>query len=336
MSSTSTAFETMFTAQPTQGLAKMRHQMFQDKTIYSLRNLLVICQTSFKTPKEITDLLIDSIDNKRWLSPTFYSLHWKLGESIRKKSSPSTLNNLKKLVESVSDFYCEKFAGSETLQEDILNDAVMAYVNSEDAKRGDGIIPAIFPIGQKTLDYHAKFVNDALAEIKNIDEVFNEEIEQYLAVFRLFDGRVIRGLTSVRVFGAVYLRIPEFTDPREILSYYVEHLTHEISHLHLHTFMADNPLVLNPDSERYKAPLRIDPRPMRGIFHAVFVLSRIVMILGKWLATEENEVTRKHLSQFSHRFRMGCNTIKENARLTASGNHMFQSIVEVATPWLSE
>ena len=37
--------------------------------------------------------------------------------------------------------------------------------------------------------------------------------------------------------------------------------------------MIDELFVLNPDWERFPSPLREDPRPMDGIYHATFVVT---------------------------------------------------------------
>ncbi|MDZ4094031.1 MAG: HEXXH motif-containing putative peptide modification protein, partial [Paracoccaceae bacterium] len=55
----------------------------------------------------------------------------------------------------------------------------------------------------------------------------------------------------------------------------VEVLAHEAAHALLFGLTIEEPLVLNPDSETYASPLRRDPRPMDGIYHATFVSARM-------------------------------------------------------------
>ncbi len=57
--------------------------------------------------------------------------------------------------------------------------------------------------------------------------------------------------------------------------YFLDHITHETSHLVLHTLMNVDPLITNGHAQRFDAPIRPDPRPLYGIYHATFVLSRI-------------------------------------------------------------
>lgn len=60
-----------------------------------------------------------------------------------------------------------------------------------------------------------------------------------------------------------------------------EVLVHEASHLLLFGFTIDEPLVLNPETARYPSPLRRDPRPMDGIYHAAYVSARMALTMHK-------------------------------------------------------
>jgi HEXXH motif-containing protein len=55
---------------------------------------------------------------------------------------------------------------------------------------------------------------------------------------------------------------------------YLPRIVHEYSHNLLFGIARDEPLVLNRHEERYRSPLRSDPRPVDGIFHAAFVSAR--------------------------------------------------------------
>lgn len=55
----------------------------------------------------------------------------------------------------------------------------------------------------------------------------------------------------------------------------VEVMAHESAHILLYACAADEALVNNPDEEVFASPLRRDPRPMDGIYHATFVSARM-------------------------------------------------------------
>ena len=61
----------------------------------------------------------------------------------------------------------------------------------------------------------------------------------------------------------------------------VEVLAHEASHALLFGMTVEEPLVLNPDDELYPSPLRIDPRPMDGIYHATYVSARMAWAMER-------------------------------------------------------
>ncbi|MBK1854944.1 hypothetical protein JO972_08235 [Verrucomicrobiaceae bacterium 5K15] len=81
-----------------------------------------------------------------------------------------------------------------------------------------------------------------------------------------FDGASAPGL-----WGAIVLNAVEPVDVVDM----AQTLAHESCHNLLFGYCIDDQLVNNPDSERHASPLRIDPRPLDGIYHATFVLARM-------------------------------------------------------------
>jgi len=51
----------------------------------------------------------------------------------------------------------------------------------------------------------------------------------------------------------------------------VQMLAHESAHDLLSAFAQQRPLVETRRTKLYPSPLRVDPRPMEGIYHATFV-----------------------------------------------------------------
>ena len=110
----------------------------------------------------------------------------------------------------------------------------------------------------------------------------------------------------------------------------VQTLAHESCHVMLFGFCIDDKLVLNPDSDRYPSPLRADPRPIDGIYHAVYVLARIFYAstaiieksnLSKDLITKAKD-SRKG---FAIRFYDGLGTLKEHAEYTDTGRALMDN-----------
>jgi len=89
-----------------------------------------------------------------------------------------------------------------------------------------------------------------------------------------------RGASSFALWGAIAL------NPRAHQHWwdYVPSLVHESAHSVLFGLARKGPLVLNDPSDRFVSPLRSDPRPMDGIYHAAFVSAREAWVLSACIA----------------------------------------------------
>lgn len=85
------------------------------------------------------------------------------------------------------------------------------------------------------------------------------------------------GCSSLERYGAILINMRR---QRTALSM-AETLVHESAHSLLFALSCNDHRVLNPTSERYASPLRIDPRPLDGIYHAVFVLARMYSFVAE-------------------------------------------------------
>jgi HEXXH motif-containing protein len=104
----------------------------------------------------------------------------------------------------------------------------------------------------------------------------------------------------------------------------VETLAHETAHSLLFGIQVSGPLVLNPDEERFASPLRVDPRPMDGVYHATFVSARMYVAMQELIAAnlldgEDTARARAAAAADREHFFEGLETVKRHARLTATG-----------------
>ena len=79
------------------------------------------------------------------------------------------------------------------------------------------------------------------------------------------------GASSYQLWGALALSVDDAKSDLEMM----ETLAHEAGHSFLFGMTVDEPLVHNHDADLYQSPLRVDPRPMDGIYHATFVSARM-------------------------------------------------------------
>lgn len=95
------------------------------------------------------------------------------------------------------------------------------------------------------------------------------------------------GGSHYQLWGALFLNARFHQDRIAV----AEVLAHEAAHSLLFGFCTDEPLVTNPDDEVYASPLRVDERPMDGIYHATYVSARMhwamTQIAGSGVITED-------------------------------------------------
>jgi hypothetical protein len=116
----------------------------------------------------------------------------------------------------------------------------------------------------------------------------------------------------------------------------VEVLAHECAHSLLFGLTIDEPLVLNPDAETYKSPLRADPRPMDGIYHATFVSARMAYAMERMAAVSELSAAERQAAQTAARsdrenFAAGLTVVREHGLLTKTG----AGLMAAAEAWIS-
>jgi HEXXH motif-containing protein len=84
------------------------------------------------------------------------------------------------------------------------------------------------------------------------------------------------GASAFDVWGAILIN-PAYRRDRMHLALT---LVHESAHLKLFYAYLDDDVVSNPAEELFSSPLRRQPRPMNGLFHAAFVLARMALFIG--------------------------------------------------------
>jgi HEXXH motif-containing protein len=104
-------------------------------------------------------------------------------------------------------------------------------------------------------------------------------------------------------------------------------LAHESGHTLLFGHCIDGKLVENDAEARFSSPLRADPRPMEGIFHATYVTARMYRCVAKLLAARvlDRAMTEEATTALSaHRrgFDAGLSVIERDAHLTPLGREV--------------
>jgi HEXXH motif-containing protein len=136
----------------------------------------------------------------------------------------------------------------------------------------------------------------------------------------LTNGENFLAGSSFTLWGALFLN-PAIS--RTVLSLF-ETLAHEAAHSLLFGIQISGPLVLNPDAERFASPLRVDLRPMDGVYHATFVCARMHFAMQELLASGLlKDDAAAHAQEAAARdrghFLEGLRTVKEHGRLSPAG-----------------
>ncbi len=140
------------------------------------------------------------------------------------------------------------------------------------------------------------------------------------------NGMTFDGCSSVERWGAILINM-QLDRTALVLA---ETLVHESCHSLLFDLANDSYLTLNPADELYQSPLRIDPRPIDGIYHAVFVLSHMYRFLAEVAQNPEtpNDMRQEaNTLMFTRQqaFNDGYGVLSDHAQLTPAGQEILNS-----------
>lgn len=138
-------------------------------------------------------------------------------------------------------------------------------------------------------------------------------------------GMMFDGCSSLERWGAILLNMNFAKGDLEL----AETLVHEGSHVALFGTAPVNFHVENGENERFKSPLRLDPRPMNGIYHATFVLARMAFAMHEVMASPDApaELRREAAERAASDEKLffdGYAVVAEHARFTPDGAAVMQ------------
>jgi len=141
-------------------------------------------------------------------------------------------------------------------------------------------------------------------------------------------------VSSLMLWGLVVMNMERYATAADL----VQGLVHEAAHLLLYAHSIDEPLVTNPLSERYKSPLRADPRPMDGIIHATFVSARMHYVNARLRAATSASFAPippkeldDRLATLRELYFGGVRTVREHGQLTATGRRILEESLDYMT-----
>ena len=128
------------------------------------------------------------------------------------------------------------------------------------------------------------------------------------------------GGSAYRLWGALFSNADRCKTRVDV----VEALAHEGGHSMVFGLCTEEAPVLNPEQELFPSPLRPEPRPMEGVYHATFVSARMHWAMSRLiesglLTDEEYSLAARARDDDRANFESGYETVAAHARLSPTG-----------------
>jgi hypothetical protein len=317
---TGTVTETWFEAKPSadtaKQLSKAWRSIWRENALYALD----LASKGLGEPLNHLQNAVATVDLERKLKPRLFARLAMLMEAMRRKDIYAVYD----IVQAWQTDPPETWATNQIKTESI---AIHSWEQATLAEaRGTKVNPAssvqLFPLLEADLEPVASIASEALDKIGQVDKAMLAEIDAHVSLIKLFKGRGIEGFSSPKSFGAVWLQLPQ---TNKALAWFLEHLVHECSHLHLNALLAIDPLLLNPN-ELHQAPIRPDPRPLFQVLHGTFVLARNCRVHRKLISRWPRPDIEASLSQFESQFLRGLDVLKTSMKPTPLGQHLLNDL----------
>lgn len=191
-----------------------------------------------------------------------------------------------------------------------------------------GLTTTLHPPAADDVDRAKTRIKDALDGLAQASGPWVEEMQLlatdiYLAVSDSESDQKFGGAAVFDAFGAILMNPLGFHDAATVMMA----LVHESSHQQMFLFHLDDPVVLNDADAAYASPLRRQPRPMEGIFHALWVSARMAAAAQDVLTSADTlpwaDDLHIHQSRAVTAFRDCEKTVADHAQLTDLGARLF-------------
>ena len=322
---------TFFTVVPSEENAKALYQSTQEIILQKLAS--IISQIGQQLPMGLSyEVARFNPATTGIINPALFHYYFKLKDSIASNNLDNILDVISLLINHpvyVNNAQSGRphivSALTSEWERELLTDTVRRDSISEFGMENNYEI--VRPIFHEQLITQEKNILLALNILKETDNSHYCSATHNLYAIKLFEGSV-RGFSYQAAYGNIYIRVPAESDNHA--AYYLEHIVHECAHQYLFALQLMDPVVLNDKSELYDAPIRKQKRPMDGVFHACFVLARMVRCFRK---TNEH-INEKYNSQFRERieawFDKSYQVVKEYGQLSEQGKSLFLTFKECA------
>jgi hypothetical protein len=294
----------------------------QSRWIVELEQLLACVERSCRCP--VGQFPARELDAKKRWSPVVFLRISNLRSALLTKELSKILDAVAAVKRLPShELYDDAFRIESILCETWENDFIGHMRNYAPlGKNGEGTV--VLPLLSLDIEPIRREIENALQKIEMADPSLRQDFSAFVTRIKLFQGRVLRGETNTAVFGAIFFRLAPPSYHQE--AYWVEHVVHEVAHLRLELLRAHDPLILNDAKEVFPAPFRRDLRPMIGVFHATYVLSRMIRVVRRLSQMGTDPIYDARLPFLHEKLLKGVEAISRSAHLTGTGEMILRAI----------
>jgi hypothetical protein len=291
----------------------------------SFEHIFGACGEHFKIPERQVAALLSRIRAGSRETPYIFSLHFKLLEAIRDDrldDAQALIPQVLRLAPAEPGILLTSFIPDEFPWD---GETVAGYFAAEQDSAFRYVGPAADALPPRKAQ-----VNAALDLIRHAAPGLAGELEEIVTTiilarrFSIEDGsepdEPSFWASALRAFGAILSHAERDLSVVDCAA----SLIHEEAHTALFALSPMEGVATNADGERYSSPVRNDARPLEGIFHATFVLARVVYGMeamrssGRLSPTEQRaatEVVEIHRPLFFE----GLATVHRHGKLTPAG-----------------
>lgn len=263
---------------------------------------------------------VRQLDVDRRLSPRLSARLSALTEAIEHRDGYAVYDTLQAWCSDPAETWYADHLTTESIAIHAWEASVLREVRSTQISGVSAL--QFFPLLERRIDGLQAAVSEALERIRRVDPEMHAEIRSHVSLVKLFTGTGIEGLSTPRAFGAIWLKAPDVDRAQQ---WFLEHLVHECSHLHLNAMLIADRLLRNPQDIN-RSPLRPDPRPMFQILHGTFVLARNCRVHARLAAAFPELQLGPALEKFRDQFQNGVSVLNQYMQPTPMGEVLLASL----------
>lgn len=311
----------------TQFIADIRGKV-RIKLLESLKHLIFDVFGPRFSPPITSQELNDLISGGEFPNAAIFALHGVLLKAALSENTSDVpaifaiLKDIENRNTAQPDRFCVQPLSGDVLHPDDIY--LLKYAFADDLGLTTTLVA---PTSEVTMQ-GALLVTEALDTLARTAPDWMEELllltnQIYFAVADTGAQQRFGGASVFDAFGAVLINPLGLKD----LSATLMAIVHESSHQQIFVYHLDDPIVMNDASAGFTSPLRKEPRPMEGIFHAMWVSARMAVAAQAVLKSTDRPTWSEELREYQTRavraFRDCELTVAEHAELTNFGESLF-------------